>query len=211
MIMTRQAGPAHTPKPMMSLALNALAVAASLLSATLVASGCGETLGQKETKRLNALAEVYTTTPPEAIAFLAKLNLPSGFARSCRPRLGPESVCFRRRESMILNKEVAARLVAELGATPIPETTSCPAVGRAAVPRLVKVTCGVYATAGAVHLSITVTSMVRASVASAVGTTQGIPHSSDGTVISVSDTGTYDARCTNARHKEQVLPGCPPD
>jgi hypothetical protein len=208
--MTRHAGPAHTRKSMISRALNARAVAAaSLLSGTLIASGCGETLGQKENKRLNVLADVYTTNPSEAVAFLAKLTPPAGFAPRCRPRLGPESVCFRRRESMVLNKEVATRLVAELGTTPIPGTISCPIVGRAAVPRLVRVTCGVYATAGPVHLSITVTSLVRASVASSVGTTQGIPHSSDGTVISVADTGTYNARCTNARHKEQVLPGCP--
>jgi hypothetical protein len=60
---------------------------------------------------------VYGTTAALAAATKAKLRPPPGFKRSSHCHVDPETVCFTRGRSLLLNAPVMARLLAATGAT----------------------------------------------------------------------------------------------
>lgn len=60
---------------------------------------------------------VYGTTAALAAETRAKLKPPPGFKRSSDCPVEPETVCFARNESLLLNARVMARLLAAIGAT----------------------------------------------------------------------------------------------
>ena len=58
----------------------------------------------------------YGTTPTLAAATRAQLTPPPGFKRSNDCKVGPETVCFTRSKSVLLNVPVMAQLLAAIGA-----------------------------------------------------------------------------------------------
>jgi hypothetical protein len=60
---------------------------------------------------------VYGTTPALAAETRAKLKSPPGFERSSDCHVNPETVCFARNESRLLDPPVMERYLADIGAT----------------------------------------------------------------------------------------------
>jgi hypothetical protein len=60
---------------------------------------------------------VYGTTAALAAETRAKLKPPPGFKRSSDCHVGPETVCFARNESLLLDASVMERFLADIGAT----------------------------------------------------------------------------------------------
>lgn len=159
-----------------------------LLAATgLAIAGCGGN-ANKKAEAAFAHQHVYTTTPGAAAATLARLTVPEGFKRTGRCS-APESVCFARARSIVVNGAEFTRMVSLLGAAATPTTAGCTRARRPAVPRLALLACSARATAGGDLLHVTLTSVVLATRTAARSSTRSLPGGMTGSTIEVTDIG----------------------